>query len=777
MKRLLGLVLCILFGAAVITMPVHAEEEKETSGTCGEDLTWTFEDGTLTISGEGEMDAYDYFSAPTPWADLLSEIITIVIEDGVTSISEDAFYRADQLTDVTIPDSVLTIGESAFSRCDKLAEITIPDGVVTVGDSAFYSCRSLASVSVGKSVENLGQETFSDCNVISDIWVDPENEYYTSEDGVLFDKEMTTLIRYVVGKPVTDYKIPKGVETIEENAFYGGRILKNLMIPSSVNSIGMNALAFMTALESIQVDAKNKAYTSDDGVLYDKEMTCLIAYPAMKDDYSYVIPDSVKIIEERAFDFCDDLVELTIPEGLESIGRSAFLSCSRIRRIELPDSVTDLGPMAFMFCDDLSEIRLSNSLSEIKYCTFEYCGSLESITIPASVTTIAWGVFERCDSLKDVYFEGPAPDISSDSFENITVTVYYPADDDSWDDVADKDYGGTLTWVTYDPTADVSEPDDTETDVNEPDDAEDAPRWIGWTLIQTIREYFEEKPEMPEAAGTGEDEPEIEDEVSPTAGDEPETEDESEAIGDEPETEDEPEPTAEDLPDVTTVYDAYATYLQENEDAMDGEFEVSYSAAPMSIGPNLSFYDVTGDQIPEMLAVCPSREADMADRMSLYIYTWQDGQVQEIPREDGESAIPVFWDQTFAHQLTDSICFESKGDIYVLSILVEVEGGYAKIESILKLTYDEEENIFIPEEVLKASEINGDKSWTVLGEEREADGYDQVRQRILDGADPVILYPGTTSAMFYGHAGEELGIAPGTFYGLDYQDALAYLAY
>lgn len=733
MKRIFNLMMCVLISFALMAVPVQAEEaaSEKNSGTCGEDLTWMLEDGVLTISGEGIMDDYNSYDTLPPWSDISDQISEIVLEEGIERIGAYAFYRLGSISEITIPDSVTEIGRRAFALCSQLTDVTVPDNVLRIEDSAFSGCRGMKSITIGAGTEYIGSEVFSSCNSLADIIVDDGNAFFASADGVLFNKDMTLLIQYPLGNERKKYNIPKGVEEIGDMALNGARKLEELTIPSAVKSIGNDAMNFMTNLVSIQVNAKNKYYTSADGVLFDKDMTCLMTYPSKKSDLSYVIPDGVTSISGRAFDFCDYLAELTLPEGLESIGISAFLSCYDIETLKIPDSVTDIGPMAFMYCDSLKDITLPAGITEIKYCTFDSCASLESLTIPANVESLAWGVFGGCENLKEVIFEGNAPKFVSDTFEDAELTVYYPEGDETWADVIDQDYEGKLTWASY---------SGTENDEAENTEEEHAhTRWIGMDAIRKAREFFGIDTDKPENTDGG--------------GDAGQTEDAADS-------------------DVAL---AYIDFMKENEDALDGEFEVSMTSASMSIGPNLSLWDVTGDDVPEIFAVCPSRQEGMTDRMSLYMYTYTDGKVREIPREDGESAVPVFWDQTFAHQLTDSLCFVSGDSLYVLSVQVEVEGSYMKAETLLKLAYDEDSARIISEEALKELNINGGFSWYAGGEETDQESFEEMKQDILDNVSAFVLYPGTESAMFYGQAGEVLGLKPGEFVGMDYDFMLKFL--
>ena len=154
---------------AVITHEVP--KVKASSGTCGDDLTWTLaEGGTLIISGTGDMTNYSYPSY-APWYNSSSNVRKVIIDDGVTSISSYAFEGYSNLMYVTIGDSVTSIGDYAFFGCSKLTSVTIPDSVTIIGDFAFFRCSSLETVTIGDSVTSIGQAAFFDCKSIENVFL------------------------------------------------------------------------------------------------------------------------------------------------------------------------------------------------------------------------------------------------------------------------------------------------------------------------------------------------------------------------------------------------------------------------------------------------------------------------------------------------------------------------------------------------------------------------------------------------------------------------------
>ena len=275
-------------------------------GTCGDSLTWMLDtDGILTIAGTGEMDDYEY--AESPWHVYKNEIITVMIENGVTSIGEYAFAEFYSLTSITIPDSVTSIGFAAIGACESLISITIPDSVTCIGDGAFVLCESLISITIPDSVTSIGYSAFGSC--------------YS---------------------------------------------LTNITIPDSVTSIGELAFIECNNLASITVDENNAYYCSDEyGVLFNKDKTTLIQYPAGKEKTSYTIPDSVTSIGYAAFAYCGSLVSITIPDSVTSIGDAAFGVCESLINITIPDNVTSIGEYAFGDCYNLTSITILNPTCEI----------------------------------------------------------------------------------------------------------------------------------------------------------------------------------------------------------------------------------------------------------------------------------------------------------------------------------------------------------------------------------------------------------------------------
>ena len=343
-KRILSMVLAL--SMLISFMPIIASAA--TSGTCGDNLTWTFDNGTLTISGTGEMKNYSgNRNQSAPWHSNIKSIKSVVIEKGVTNIGDYAFSWCNSLTSITIPNSVISIGRDAFDNCSSLTSITIPNSITSIGQAVFSNCSSLTNITIPNSVTYIGAYAFSSCSSLTNI------------------------------------TILNSVTRIEPYAFSNCSSLTNITIPNSVTFIGEDAFNNCSSLENIKVDDKNKYYSSIGGNLYNSDKTKLIQYAIGKNDKTF-----------------------NIPIGVTSIGKDAFSNCSSLTSITIPNSVTSIGFGTFENCSNLTSITIPNSVTSIGFGTFENCSNLTSITIPNSMTSIGYKAFKDCSSLKDVYYTG-----------------------------------------------------------------------------------------------------------------------------------------------------------------------------------------------------------------------------------------------------------------------------------------------------------------------------------------------------------------------------------
>ena len=330
-------------------------------------------------------------------------LTSVTIPEGVINIGEYAFSNCENLTSVTIQNSVTNIGQHAFEYCKKLAFVCIQDGVTNIGQYAFYYCYALTSITIPSSVSSIGQEAFTGCwDVASD------NPNYSSEDGILFNKNKTELIRYPQSKTGT-YSIPNTVTRISNQAFSACRI-ESITIPSSVVSIGDHAFwgcgltsiniengfnfdVFNKDFESskwieINVASDNIKYSTEDGILFNKDKTELICCPYGKTG-SYVIPSTVTSIRNNAFSGCRSLASLIIPNSVTSIGNYAVSGCKGLTSIAIPNSVTNIGESAFQYCENLTSITIPNSVTNIGGFAFSNCYNA-TIYLEAQSENASW---------------------------------------------------------------------------------------------------------------------------------------------------------------------------------------------------------------------------------------------------------------------------------------------------------------------------------------------------------------------------------------------------
>jgi hypothetical protein len=223
----------------------------------------------------------------------------------------------------------------------------------------------------------------------------------------LYNKDKTILHTYPAGKIDKSFTIPNGITSIGVGAFSACTKLTNITIPNGVTNIEEAAFSNCTSLVTINVEVSNSAYTSENGVLYNKNKTVLHTYPAGKTDKSFTIPNTVTGIGFEAFLGCASLASVTIPNSVTTIGPAAFSSCTSLTSITIPNSVTTIENYnAFWGCTSLTSLVIGNKVTSIGGGSFHGCTSLASVTIPNSVTSIGDQAFLDCASLTSVRFEG-----------------------------------------------------------------------------------------------------------------------------------------------------------------------------------------------------------------------------------------------------------------------------------------------------------------------------------------------------------------------------------
>ena len=427
-------------------------------GICGDDLTWTLtEDGKLTILGTGDMYDYDttYQSDKnSPFKDS-TEIKSVVIEAGVTSIGACAFSGCTGLTDVTIPASVARFGYHAFDDCNGLEnvyitdvaawcggqfngyganplqyatnlylngtmvpDLIVPEGVLNISDHAFEMYDGLMSIRFPTSLTSIGQAAFAGCDGLIEVMI-PGSVKTIGEDvfqgcrnlkSVTFENGLESIgghaFQYCT--KLSSLTFPDSVTTIGDYAFSTCTSVKTIKIGKGLKELG--AFAFSGAgnkgdyersvdLVSIEVDPANPVFHSDCNCLIETAGKTLV-----RGCNTSVIPQdgSVMEIEFGAFEDCGGLLNVTIPEGISVVMPYVFQRCFGLTEVTIPNGVTTIGEGSFLGCS-----------------------ALKSVTIPVSVESIEYA-FYQCSALKDVYYEGSEAQwkqiqIPGEDLDNVTV--------------------------------------------------------------------------------------------------------------------------------------------------------------------------------------------------------------------------------------------------------------------------------------------------------------------------------------------------------------------
>ena len=355
------------------------------SGSCGDSLTWTFDqaDGTLTINGSGTM--YDYTTVQAGWSVYLDHIKAVVIEDGVTSIGKSAFQNCRSLTGVTLPDSVTSIGASAFRRCSSLTGATIPAGVTSFGANVFADCAS-GFILYGQS--------------------DSVAEAYANYYGIPFEAPVLT-------------------GTCGDNVVW--------TLDPAVGMLTISGSGAMADFSSAGYPGWYAHHDRITTVTIEDGVTQIGAYAFidLSEMKTVHIPGSVSAIGRLAFYGCSGISDVVFHDGLTSIGNNAFSNCSGLTGIVIPDSVACIGYQAFQGCTSLVSAKILNPDVTIGTRAFANCAA--SLVIIGFQNSTSHSFANRYDI---PFVSIPAPTfflpsglvfIEGDAFSGIAaVSVYIP---------------------------------------------------------------------------------------------------------------------------------------------------------------------------------------------------------------------------------------------------------------------------------------------------------------------------------------------------------------
>jgi len=218
---------------------------------------------------------------------------------------------------------------------------------------------------------------------------------------------------------ISSVTIPDSVISIGANAFIFCNDLLTVNIGSSVSEIGVNGVNYYSPnIEEYTVAADNPFFESVNGVLFNEDISMLIAYPVGRASTEYIIPDTVKRVEKRAFQKCDTIKKIVLPEELEYIGDYAFMSAINLRDIEIPSTVTFLGEYAF-YDTSISLIEIPQGISEIKALTFYSCENLSTVILHHGLTSIGLNAFYGCN-IRDLILPTSVTHIATLAFSSST---------------------------------------------------------------------------------------------------------------------------------------------------------------------------------------------------------------------------------------------------------------------------------------------------------------------------------------------------------------------
>ena len=373
--------------------------------------------------------------------------------------SSHTFKDNTNITCIVIPNSITKIPDFTFTNCENITTVNISNVVTRIGSNTFTNCTSLIDVKIPISITLL-LNSFDCCTGLKSIIVEGGNEKYDSRNNcnAIIESSsnrlklgcMNTIIPSTVESigdgafkdciELTNIKIPNGVTKIGSNAFNGCSGLKNIEIPKSVTSLGNATFARCSGLISIIIPSSVKSMgfmqftgcselasivVETGNIVYDSRDNCNAIIETASNTLiqgckNTIIPQTITIIGESAFNGCSGLMNVDIPQCVTSIGNLAFNNCISLTSIKLPNSVTTLGKSVFRDCAGLTSIEMSNTVTSINQYTFSGCSRLLDINIPEGVTSIGMFAFQDCSSLSSVIIPESVTDIGRSAFQNCT---------------------------------------------------------------------------------------------------------------------------------------------------------------------------------------------------------------------------------------------------------------------------------------------------------------------------------------------------------------------
>ena len=479
MKKFISLFLSLAMLLSIVSIVDFSAYAAVETGSCGDNVKYSLDTstGVLTISGTGKMNGY---SDPgrlgtSPFCGN-KNIYSVIVENGVTSIGSCAFYNCGSLKSVTLSDNMTYIGPEAFYNCTSLTSIAIPNSVTDIYFEAFYGCSRLKNVTIGNGLESIGSDAFKYCS-LANINVEDGNVKYSSQDGVLFNKDKTELLQYPIGNERASYDIPNGVTSIGDKAFRDCKKLTSVTIPNCLENIDYCAFNNCSNLEKVYYNGTKSDWEKVD-ISYDTDyyhrngnyeltQAIIICTNGVLGKGNIVTINDLKYKlgnnGTTSVTGCSNKYNktITIPEKIDYEGHKikvtgieddAFYSCSELEKVYYNGTKSEWEKInisnkgnyylttAFIICTD-GIFGNDNvvTVDGLKYklnndgtaSVARYIDDIQTITIPEKiefegfdfvVTSIGDNAFKGCSKLKKIEIPDSVTSIGSNAFDG---TAFY----------------------------------------------------------------------------------------------------------------------------------------------------------------------------------------------------------------------------------------------------------------------------------------------------------------------------------------------------------------
>lgn len=315
-----------------------------------------------------------------------------------------------------------------------------------LGKSALEGCFSLTSVTLPKDLKDVGTRAFASCP-LTEIRIDEANEWLVTVNGVLYTKDLSIMKGFPAErfqasetfsapeglKEIPEYCmmlgqmgcliLPSTVETIGSQAIFFCTNLKKAVLPLALKSFSSDAFMSCTELCELQLDSACENFTVKESVLYDKNLSTLYLYPPDLAGVCFTVPSGISVIEPYSFAFNKHLTSVILPSSLRSIGTAVFAACEKLGEMSIPDGITALPDYLFANCSALKKVFLHTEITELGNWIFDECSELTEIDLPSGITSLPEGLFSNCSSLSSVTIPDGVTEIGNSAFNGCGITA------------------------------------------------------------------------------------------------------------------------------------------------------------------------------------------------------------------------------------------------------------------------------------------------------------------------------------------------------------------